>query len=246
MQKRRLIGRVIPPPPEPMTKKRELCGANNKQNKKKCTNYAMANGRCRLHGGKSLPQTPEAREAMKGNKRTFKHGIYGEGLLDEEKEMFDELMAQVGSLDNEIMVAQVMLMRASKAQARWEQLRGIMTRQPTTEEAYQYGVDNGVLEPVEFEHKEEQVPVGSFEYGITLEDKVTKSLKRRKHDFSKEIHKYAKLIGTLKEKRKVLLGAGTGDVDFVRRLAEDLRDFNDNAGPTLPGGAMFGQEDTNG
>ena len=45
---------------------------------------AMANGRCRMHGGKSTgPRTPEGLE--RSRKANFKHGFYSAELLEERK-----------------------------------------------------------------------------------------------------------------------------------------------------------------
>ena len=44
------------------------CGAYSRRTGKPCRQPAMANGRCRMHGGKST--------GVKGNKNAFKHGYY--------------------------------------------------------------------------------------------------------------------------------------------------------------------------
>ena len=46
-----------------------LCGAHARRTGKPCRQPAMANGRCRLHGGKSTGPP-------KGNKNALKHGFY--------------------------------------------------------------------------------------------------------------------------------------------------------------------------
>ncbi len=44
----------------------------------------MANGRCRMHGGKSTdPRTPEGLE--RSRKANFKHGLYSAEVLEERK-----------------------------------------------------------------------------------------------------------------------------------------------------------------
>ncbi len=45
------------------------CGAHSRQTGNPCRNGAMANGRCRMHGGK-------ATGAPKGNRNAWKHGTY--------------------------------------------------------------------------------------------------------------------------------------------------------------------------
>jgi hypothetical protein len=51
------------------------CGARRKRDGQPCQGPAMANGRCRVHGGKSTgPRTPEGLE--RSRKAAWKHGHY--------------------------------------------------------------------------------------------------------------------------------------------------------------------------
>lgn len=51
------------------------CGARRKSDGQPCQAWAMPNGRCRLHGGKSTgPRTPEGLEASR--RARWKHGQY--------------------------------------------------------------------------------------------------------------------------------------------------------------------------
>ncbi len=59
------------------------CGAKTRSGTP-CKAPAMANGRCRMHGGKSTgPRTPEGLE--RSRKANFKHGFYSAELLEERK-----------------------------------------------------------------------------------------------------------------------------------------------------------------
>lgn len=59
------------------------CGAKTRSGIP-CRAPAMANGRCRMHGGKSTgPRTPEGLE--RSRKANFKHGFYSAELLAERK-----------------------------------------------------------------------------------------------------------------------------------------------------------------
>jgi len=62
-----------------------LCGAKARQNKGlPCRQPAMANGRCRLHGGKSTgPKTKEGKQ--KRAKANLKHGLYTKEAIAERK-----------------------------------------------------------------------------------------------------------------------------------------------------------------
>lgn len=53
------------------------CGAKTRKGTP-CQGPAMANGRCRMHGGKSLG-------APKGNSNAFKHGMYSKEALDTQR-----------------------------------------------------------------------------------------------------------------------------------------------------------------
>jgi len=59
------------------------CGAKTRKGKS-CRAPAMANGRCRMHGGKSTgPRTPEGLE--RSRKANFKHGLYSAESMAERK-----------------------------------------------------------------------------------------------------------------------------------------------------------------
>ncbi|QLA16368.1 HGGxSTG domain-containing protein [Desulfolutivibrio sulfoxidireducens] len=60
------------------------CGARCKRTGLPCTQPAMPNGRCRLHGGKS-PGAP------KGNKNALKHGYYTAEAMAQRAETRDLL-----------------------------------------------------------------------------------------------------------------------------------------------------------
>ncbi|CAB3784382.1 HGGxSTG domain-containing protein [Pararobbsia alpina] len=82
------------------------CGAKTRAGGQ-CKAPAMANGRCRVHGGKSTgPKTDAARP---GNTNAVKHGFYSDALLPEERLLYER--AEVGSLDDEIRLARVKLHR---------------------------------------------------------------------------------------------------------------------------------------
>ena len=85
-----------------------LCGAKTRSGSP-CQSKAMANGRCRMHGGKSTG-------APKGNKNNLKAGgIYSQFLTDEERAISAEM--ELGSLDEELKLCKIRLMRALKAEA---------------------------------------------------------------------------------------------------------------------------------
>ena len=57
------------------------CGAQRKYDGQPCQGMAMANGRCRLHGGKSTgPRTKEGRECIR--QAQLRHGLYTKESID--------------------------------------------------------------------------------------------------------------------------------------------------------------------
>lgn len=82
------------------------CGAKTRAGGK-CKAPAMANGRCRVHGGASTG--PKEPAIPKGNTRAVSHGFYSDALLAEERPLYER--AEIGSLDDEIRLAKVKLFR---------------------------------------------------------------------------------------------------------------------------------------
>lgn len=81
----------------------EICGAKTRAGGK-CRSRPMANGKCRMHGGKSTgPKEPNVAN------NAVKHGFYSDALLAEERPLYQRV--EVGSLDDEIRLAKVKLFR---------------------------------------------------------------------------------------------------------------------------------------
>ncbi|WP_172619363.1 HGGxSTG domain-containing protein [Paenibacillus alvei] len=68
------------------------CGAKTRSGQP-CKRKALANGRCRLHGGKSTG--PKDATKLKGNKNALKHGLYEtiwiDTLTEEEQGLYDQV-----------------------------------------------------------------------------------------------------------------------------------------------------------
>lgn len=69
------------------SKQRKRCGAKTRSGGT-CKNWAMANGRCRMHGGKSTGAPPEK---MKKNSNARTHGLFAKYLPDETLEIMDSI-----------------------------------------------------------------------------------------------------------------------------------------------------------
>ena len=69
-------------PPGDLSKAKR-CGARTRSGKP-CRGPAMANGRCRMHGGPSTgPRTPEGKERLR--KASWKHGRYSAATIAERR-----------------------------------------------------------------------------------------------------------------------------------------------------------------
>ncbi|MDO4657915.1 HGGxSTG domain-containing protein [Kingella sp. (in: b-proteobacteria)] len=91
----------------------DICGAKTRAGKP-CQNVAMANGRCRMHGGKSTG-------APKGNTNKVSAGaLYSHYYTDTEKLLADEL--ELESIDAELRLCKIRLNRALKLEAEQEGL----------------------------------------------------------------------------------------------------------------------------
>lgn len=84
------------------------CGAKTRSGAP-CQSKQMANGRCRMHGGKSTG-------APKSNSNAVKHGIYGDLLRPDELAAADSVMSAAGKVEGELLIARMQLRRALQAQ----------------------------------------------------------------------------------------------------------------------------------
>lgn len=75
-----------------------------------CKAPAMANGRCRVHGGKSTGPKNQA-----GNTNAKTHGIYSRFLSDDERYVW--LQIEIGRIDDELRLTRIRLMRALQAES---------------------------------------------------------------------------------------------------------------------------------
>lgn len=77
------------------------CGAKTRAGGQ-CKAPAMANGRCRVHGGASTG-------APKNNRNAITHGFYSDALQPEEKALWERV--KIGGIDDEIRLMRVKLHR---------------------------------------------------------------------------------------------------------------------------------------
>jgi hypothetical protein len=89
------------------------CGAKCR-NGKPCCQIAMANGRCKMHGGKST--------GAPGNQNAYRHGIYSKRIGQEELALIPAFIASIGNVDDELLMCRLQLGRTLRAQNRADEL----------------------------------------------------------------------------------------------------------------------------
>ncbi|NUU59599.1 HGGxSTG domain-containing protein [Paenibacillus agri] len=89
------------------------CGAKTRSGEP-CKRKALANGRCRLHGGKSTGPKDPAK--LKGNKNALKHGLYEtiwlDTLTEEERELYHQVSTDPNvQVDSEYRLSELRIRR---------------------------------------------------------------------------------------------------------------------------------------
>jgi len=79
----------------------KTCGAKTRSGEP-CKGHAMANGRCRMHGGSSTGAPAQ-------NQNATKHGFYADALQPEERVLWERV--EIGSIDDEIRLMRIKLHR---------------------------------------------------------------------------------------------------------------------------------------
>lgn len=168
------------------------CGAKTRSGQP-CQNRAMANGRCRMHGGKSTG-------APKGNQNARTHGIYADVLAEDEKGLWEQV--EVGNLDNAIKIAHLQLRRALIAQNKAEGGDGL---------------------DLDLESISTVIPEsGSEDDGQPAETpRQTSTVQRRRRPYEDIINRLLGRIGDLEAKRAEIINKA-GHADDMTGLISDL------------------------
>lgn len=85
----------------PSQRKREKCGAKLRGKDRFCENWAMGNGRCRLHGGKSTGPKDTSKVRFNALKTGEHQTIWADSLYDNELEWLELVKLDVESQLNE-------------------------------------------------------------------------------------------------------------------------------------------------
>lgn len=79
----------------------------------------MANGRCKLHGGKATGAKNPNKDFGKDNP-AYSHGIYTKFFRPDEKDLIDAGAIRLGEVDEELRVMRIRLKRTLEAREAWE------------------------------------------------------------------------------------------------------------------------------
>lgn len=165
------------------------CGAKTRKNLV-CKDVAMANGRCKRHGGKATGAHDPAKGLDNG---AAKFGIYSRYLSAEDQGLYDEVA--LGSVDLELRLVRVRLARTVKAREAWEA-----------------SLRSGDVAKSEGEGSHVLVEVVDDE-SVTKDGDVVPTTKRIKRlpDFDDIEHRCLARIESLEKTRKELLKDGGGE-----------------------------------
>ena len=86
------------------------CGAKTRSGEP-CKNYAMANGRCRMHGGKSTGPKNQRK-----NKNAQKHGLFSKHLPEDTKDLLEDIegISPIDILWGNIQIQYAAIIRAQR------------------------------------------------------------------------------------------------------------------------------------
>jgi len=205
---------------------RPVCGAKNKSGGV-CARLAMENGRCKVHGGRNTG--PKDQLLRPG--KSLANGLYADVLFPWEDDLYDA--CTVGTMEQEIKLMRIQLLRALDAQKRYEELRTALAQIDDPEDLDEVVLPPGLaqfLEVAVFDHKRR---TGVGDDGKPLEE-VVKQLTKKKKDYSDEIKWMLNLICKLELTHKELLKEADFGGDTLTKIAEDLRAFHGAAMGTVP------------
>lgn len=153
---------------------------------------------------------------MEGNRNAVTHGVYAEGFTEEEQAILGDIAALIGSLDEELKVARIELLRIQKAELR------VLKAQTPNEEAKEGFEFSEIRQTTERAGSRKDLGVDAEVGGDTLRTKpaVTRQeIIRKRPDFRALKDRALARIGKLEEQRLKLL---TGEVDEKLKLINTM------------------------
>ena len=181
------------------------CESKTKRKGTPCQNPAgfrtdhLGEGRCYLHGGNVKGGPPE-------NKKAVTFGIYGDCLFEEEKKIWHKI--EIKTLDDQIRLVSLQLLRAMKAQKHYLRVK---------EEVEKVGDD--------LELQELMIEAGMGPMGPVNVKRIIK----RKRDFTYEIDRLSGRLGDLISKNAQLKGDEMNAKERARLIKTALEEIEKNA-----------------
>ena len=196
-----------------------ICGAKTRKGTP-CQAPAMANGRCKIHGGlANQGRNPET--LMKRPEKSLARGLYTGMLFPWEEDIYGA--CQIGTLEEELKLLRIQLRRAVLAQKNYETVMEALGEWREDPEAAE-------IPPELFKHLE----LDGYEYTKKeckegVPDEEVRKMLRRKRDYRREIQQWVKLIANLEVARQQLMQSAFFGTDAMEKMATDLRAFTENA-----------------
>jgi len=206
------------------SKNEPVCGAWYHGKDDYCQAQPMDNGRCELHGGFNSDcgkRNPKLGPA---------DGLYSKFLNIEEANIYGLL--KIGTLEQELKLLRIQLMRAINAQHNWEISQEKLQDALKTEEGTSRTPDE-VFRILEIEAYELKRQEGVDNRGQPV-DQVEKKVTHRKNDFKAEMRSLITLISKLEGQHHELMKSDIPDSEKIAQIADDLRRFAAAAQGSIP------------
>lgn len=172
-----------------------------------------AGGRCPRHGGANGKRSLES--LAKRPEKSLARGFYTDVLFPWEEDIYAS--CKTGTLEEELKLLRVQLLRAVKAQHNYEVVMDHLGEFREDPESVDVPLELfRLLELDGYEYTQANKAEGVEE---------VKKMLRRKRDYRREIQQWVKLISTLEVAQKELLKSELFGQDTMEKLAGDLRDF---------------------
>ena len=208
-----------------VNKKNEpICGAWCHGKQDYCQAQPMDNGRCPMHGGFNSDRRPRNTKLGPAN------GLYSQHLNVEEANLYGQL--KIGSLEQEIRLLRIQLLRALNAQEKWELQQDSIKNAMRNDDGSLRTPDE-IIEALELEACEYKRQKGIDNRGQPV-DQEEQKLVQRKRDFKGEARSLINLIAKLEREHHELLKTDIPDSERIAQIAHDLRAFTEAARATVP------------
>lgn len=200
-----------------------ICGAYIKRKKRYCEAPPLPSGRCACHGGFSakIPRRPDWMLSSKG--------LYNKFLNAEEANLFDQL--KVGSLEQEIKLLRIQLIRALQAQYDWQLDYETLVHLIKNNEG-EIHTPEEIYKKMELEVLEARNRKGVDPKGNPIDEQEAK-VSFRKRDFKSEITQLVRLIAKLEREHHEMMKQDIPDSERIAQIAAGLREFSQEANKTV-------------